>query len=208
MPDSIGARIKACREAKGYSQARLARALDVDRSTIFRYEKGVTEKISLSTLEKIAHILDTTHEYLCYGKGPILRTEAETASTESTPFYMRSPAPGYENVRKESELNEQTLSQYHCASRFIMRVESEDLSPRIVPGDLLTIVVSYEIQNKYVNLLYMDGRVLLRRVTCENNVVTLMPNRGSLYSDIYTIEELKKKMKIIGYAEKLESTKP
>ena len=121
---------------------------------------------------------------------------------------MRSPAPGYENVRKESELNEQTLSQYHCASRFIMRVESEDLSPRIVPGDLLTIVVSYEIQNKYVNLLYMDGRVLLRRVTCENNVVTLMPNKGSLYSDIYTIEELKKKMKIIGYAEKLESTKP
>ena len=207
MPEkSIGERIRICRETCGYTQAWLAGALGVNRSTISRYEKGETKKITISTIEKIAELLGTTKEYICYGREPIAAGNLEKGDVAGS--YLRSPAPAYANIKKESEINEKNLAQICRPGRFIMRVETEALAPRIVPGDLLTIAVSNKIQNKYINVLLMDGKIKMCRLTCENNIVTFMPNKDSMYPEIYKLGELEEKMKIIGYVEKLESIKP
>lgn len=207
MPDkSIGERIRICREENGYSQAWLANALGINRSTISRYEKGITEKITISTIEKIANLLGTTKEYLYYGKDQITAGNLKKGDTAGT--YLRSPALTYANIKKESEINEQNLAQICRSGRFILRVETDALTPRIVPGDLLTVTVSNEIKNKYINVLLMGGKIKMCRLTCENNIITFMPNSGSMYPEIYEIGELEEKMKIIGYVEKLESGKP
>ena len=209
MPeDSVGGRIKACRKVSGHSQAWLARALGINRSTVSRYEKGITEKITLSTLEKIADLLGTTCEYLCYGKGPIHAEAISSEDDSKAPAYLRSPGPLYAEVKKESELTAKTIPQICRSGRFIMRVETEDLAPRIVPGDLLTVVVSDTIKNKYISVLFVDGKIKIRRVTCDDAFVTFMPVSGSLYPEIHAVNELQDTMQVIGYVERLESGKP
>ncbi len=135
MPENnVGERIKACRESGKYSQAWLARELGIDRSTISRYEKGITEKITLSTLEKIAELLGTTREYLCYGRGPMKIASALPESNDAAQTYLRSPGLPYETVRKESELTEETLPQICRSGRFTMSVETEELAPGLCRG--------------------------------------------------------------------------
>lgn len=56
----IGARIKARREALGYSVDDVAKKLGKNRATIYRYESDFIENMPVSVLEPIAQILETT----------------------------------------------------------------------------------------------------------------------------------------------------
>lgn len=60
----VGERIRARRKAVGVSADKLAEAIGVSRSTIFRYENGAIEKLPLDILVPIAAALFTTPEYL------------------------------------------------------------------------------------------------------------------------------------------------
>lgn len=60
----IGERIRARREELGLTLENVAAALGVHRSTVMRYENGSTQRIPLSTIEKLAAALGTTTEYL------------------------------------------------------------------------------------------------------------------------------------------------
>jgi transcriptional regulator with XRE-family HTH domain len=60
---NIGDRIRARREELGLPLETVANKLKVHRSTIMRYENGETQRIPLSTIEKLAEALDTTTEY-------------------------------------------------------------------------------------------------------------------------------------------------
>lgn len=61
---NIGDRIRARREELGLPLEAVANQLKVHRSTIMRYENGETQRIPLSTIEKLAEVLDTTTEQL------------------------------------------------------------------------------------------------------------------------------------------------
>lgn len=62
-PDPIdiaaGARIRAGRKSLGMSQTRLAEALDLTFQQVQKYERG-TNRVSASTLVRIAQMLETT----------------------------------------------------------------------------------------------------------------------------------------------------
>ncbi|MDR3644521.1 MAG: helix-turn-helix transcriptional regulator [Clostridia bacterium] len=60
----IGERIRARREELGLTLEAVAGGLGVHRSTVKRYESGETQRIPLSTFEKLAVILKTSTEYL------------------------------------------------------------------------------------------------------------------------------------------------
>jgi len=59
-------RIADARKAKGWTQQQLAEAIGVSQSTVAGYEKGPNEP-TLSMIEKIAAVLGTTPEHLCFG---------------------------------------------------------------------------------------------------------------------------------------------
>lgn len=61
---TIGEKMKFRRKELKISADKVAEALGVSRSTIFRYEKGEIEKLPTESLRKIAKILDTTPEEL------------------------------------------------------------------------------------------------------------------------------------------------
>lgn len=58
---SLGDRIRTCREARGWTQGKLAGRLGVDVSTVSRMESGVTRRFDdrlLRRLEKIFGVSD------------------------------------------------------------------------------------------------------------------------------------------------------
>lgn len=61
---NIGRRIKQRREQIGLSMQDIADKLDVNRSSVMRWENGETNKIKLPIVEKLAQILQTSPDYL------------------------------------------------------------------------------------------------------------------------------------------------
>lgn len=61
---TIGERIKQRRMELGLSADQVAEKLNVDRTTIFRYERGAISKVPTDTLAKLAQVLYTSPTYL------------------------------------------------------------------------------------------------------------------------------------------------
>lgn len=75
---TIGQRVRKARKDKGYNQTELANVLGKSIRTIQKYENGEIE-ISLSMINELAKVLDTTTTYL-------LGYKAETVKPEITTF--------------------------------------------------------------------------------------------------------------------------
>lgn len=95
----IGKRIRDDREAKGMSQAELARRLDLTSMTAWRYEDGRI-RIPLATLERIAQILEQpatrylpTHE----------RPQQALTAAEQHEIHMRFAALAIEAATKQTD---------------------------------------------------------------------------------------------------------
>ena len=61
---TVGKRIKRRRKELQMSVDELAKRLNKNRTTIYRYEKGDIENLPLDVLEPLAKALDTTPQYL------------------------------------------------------------------------------------------------------------------------------------------------
>ena len=65
----IQLRVRELREARGWSQAELARRTDVRPATLSNIETGQTKGIGFDTLEKLAKALGCDPGYLIVKKG-------------------------------------------------------------------------------------------------------------------------------------------
>lgn len=61
---NVGKRIQDRRKELNISVDELAKRLNKNRTTVYRYEKGEIENLPLSTLKPLAEILETTPAYL------------------------------------------------------------------------------------------------------------------------------------------------
>ena len=201
---SMGDRIRICREACGYSQVWLANELGVDRSTVFRYENGSTRRIAASTIEKIAELLGTTRDYLLFGIEPGSRPIPSHSS--GTSWQLRSPPPAYDVLFREFQVDSTTVPRMRAMHVFRFLVESDLMVPRIQRGDILTVEVSDQLQNQRLHLFLHEGAFLLRRVSCEGDVVILVSRDGSV--EVLDQEKLQNKYQLIGHVTNLSSDRP
>jgi transcriptional regulator with XRE-family HTH domain len=63
-------RVQELREAKGWSQAELARRAKVRPNTLVDFERGTAKRIGLDVLEKVANALDVDPGFLITRKPP------------------------------------------------------------------------------------------------------------------------------------------
>ena len=65
---AFGARLRNRRESLGFKQAQVAKAGGISRPAVSQWENGETEKVDAEALCKIADFLETTSDYLLFGK--------------------------------------------------------------------------------------------------------------------------------------------
>ena len=206
MPDnSMGERIRMCREAMGFSQTWLADALGVDRTTVFRYETGMTRRIPMPIVEKIAELLNTTAAYLYYGDEQLRPLNAEDPGGDPA---LQAPPAAYRAILQPDEVMADMLEELCAGASFTVRAQTDALQPRIQPGDLLYMKGCRELQGSGIYLLWDGSGAWLSRLTVEGGAVAMQPGSGTEQTRLYTMELFEKTVRIIGYAYRLESVRP
>lgn len=65
--ETMGARIRRLREARGWSQAELARRMSVTRATVHQWEHDTSPNIRPANFLRLCEVLDTDPAYLLWG---------------------------------------------------------------------------------------------------------------------------------------------
>lgn len=117
----IGERIKQRRLALGYTADALAKLLNKNRATIYRYENGDIENMPIDVLEPLAKALNTTPAYLMGWQDPH-QESTSTLSKQIEDYYLDAEAAEYaEMLRTRPEMR-----MLFSASRGISKEEMEE----------------------------------------------------------------------------------
>jgi ribosome-binding protein aMBF1 (putative translation factor) len=68
--ESMGERIRRMREQKDWSQAELARRMEMNRATLSQWENGRITGMRPVALIRLCHLLGCTPKYLVFGRNP------------------------------------------------------------------------------------------------------------------------------------------
>lgn len=117
----IGERIKQRRLELGYTADALAKLLNKNRATIYRYENGDIENMPIDVLEPLAKALNTTPAYLMGWQEPH-QESTSTLSKQSEDYYLDSETAEYaEMLRTRPEMR-----MLFSASRGISKEEMQE----------------------------------------------------------------------------------
>jgi transcriptional regulator with XRE-family HTH domain len=175
---SLGARVKALRQARGLSQVDLARLIGRHQTAIGPYERDEYTP-SRQIVMKLAEVLETSPEYLYFGRTP---------ARLGMPLVGRIIAGGLlaaGRTRPEPllELREEQLTA--------MTVEDDSMAPVLRPGQV-ALVASQPVRDpthllgRDVLAELRDGRSLLRRLLpgAEPNRFDLAAYNASTLRDV------------------------
>lgn len=117
----IGERIKQRRLELGYTADTLAKLLNKNRATIYRYENGDIENMPIDVLEPLAKALNTTPAYLMGWQEPH-QGSTSTLSKQTEDYYLDAETAEYaEMLRTRPEMR-----MLFSASRGISKEEMEE----------------------------------------------------------------------------------
>lgn len=116
----IGERIKQRRLELGYTADTLAKLLNKNRATIYRYENGDIENMPIDVLEPLAKALNTTPAYLMGWQEPH-QVSTSTISKQTEDYYLDAETAEYaEMLRTRPEMR-----MLFSASRGISKEDME-----------------------------------------------------------------------------------
>ena len=116
----IGERIKQRRLELGYTADALAKLLNKNRATIYRYENGDIENMPIDVLEPLAKALNTTPAYLMGWQEPH-QGSTSTLSKQTEDYYLDAETAEYaEMLRTRPEMR-----MLFSASRGISKEEMQ-----------------------------------------------------------------------------------
>lgn len=117
----IGERIKQRRLELGYTADALAKLLNKNRATIYRYENGDIENMPIDVLEPLAKALNTTPAYLMGWQEPH-QGSTSTISKQTEDYYLDAETAEYaEMLRTRPEMR-----MLFSASRGISKEEMQE----------------------------------------------------------------------------------
>lgn len=90
---TLGSRVKALREEKGYSQNALARAVGIKQPSLWAIEHDKVEDPSSSIIHRLAEVLGTTPDYLLKKVGPRHRGDAAPQDIQAIRTIVDSMTP-------------------------------------------------------------------------------------------------------------------
>lgn len=162
----IGQRIKRRREQQGLSLQDVADQLDVNRSSVMRWENGETNRIKLPIVEKLAQILQTSPGYLMGYEEFAAGDSGGSYLVENACFLpvLKTIQPPEELFRPDNIMNyEAAESCYRYAHCFYLFVAGDSMAPRLEAGDRVLVKQQTSLQNGQLGVFILDGKDCLIR---------------------------------------------
>jgi len=178
---NIGDRIKNMRKRRELSLQKVADSLDVNRSSVMRWEKGETSKIKLPVIEKLASLFGTSPQYLLTGKerdrekeGWVGENAQELGEFCSLPLVGRVCA-GNGLLAEDNVIRYEIADKkYNRKEYFYLEVSGDSMAPRLDNGDLVLIKKQSSIDSGDVGVFLIDGcDGVVKKVKYDKNYIEL-----------------------------------
>jgi len=196
--ETIGERIKRLRKKRGLSADEVAKALEKDRSTYYRYESDEIENMPISVLPKLAKVLGTTEAYILTGKND------DALRTKRIPI-LGVVAAGEPILATESYEDYVELGDDGVRVDFCLRVKGDSMKDaRIMDGDIVFVRRQPTVQNGEIAVVLIDDEVTLKRVYITEKGVILKPENPA-YQPMFVSHEDFRQVRILGRAVAFQS---
>lgn len=167
-------RIKELRIKKGLSQEQLAKILNIDRSTINKYESGKNKPNRY--VGKLANLFGVSTDYI------LGIDDQERKEASPPPKGVKIPVLGYvaagvpiEAITDIEDYEEITAEMAEKGEYFALKVEGYSMSPRIMPGDIAIVKVQKTCSNGDLCIVQINGNeVTMKQVYKKANGLTLV----------------------------------
>ncbi|MEK4269921.1 MULTISPECIES: LexA family protein [Bacillus] len=195
---TVGERIRIRRKQLKMSVDQLAKKLDKNRATIYRYESNEIDNMPLTVLEPLAKALKVTPAYLMGWEN----TEGSQLSTEY-PYFPISISAGLplhvdsilkDNIEKISIPDSIMGKWAGCKDVFIVRVNGESMNKVIPHGSLIAVkkIELSELKDSDIVVFSNGGDYSVKRFYQKDNKIIFRPDSTDLdFTDyVTTIENL------------------
>ena len=194
---NVGHRMKQRRKELKLSADDVAEKIGVNRSTVFRYEKGDIEKLPLEILEPLSEILRTTPQQLMgWDDNP-----------DIIPIYNELERPRQQKVYNfaEQELEEQRYleeshDEYHGqtaagapiegqqpipfvgAETVSLLVNGDSMEPKFYDGDIIEYHPQPELENGEIGVFAVNGGITMKKFRRNSDI--RLESLNKKYEDI------------------------
>lgn len=197
----ISERILPCLESSGISYAELSARTGIPKSALQRYCTGITEKIPLDRLTKIANALEVPVTYFL---GWDTESSNMPANIIPMPEMRKVPLVGTiacgtpilaaENIEDEVDMPK------HIHADFALRCKGDSMiNARIFDGDIVYIRKQDTVENGEIAAVLIDDEATLKRVRLFDDHIVLEPENPQYRPIVYWGEEMNS-VHIIGKA--------
>ncbi len=188
---NICEKIKRRRIQLGLNVGDVAKALNISRATMYRYEGNDVEKLPISIIEPLAEILETTPTEL-------MGWDKYSSEGNFVPLIgsiaCGSPITAEENI--EDYINVPA----GCGADFALRCKGDSMiNARICDGDIVFIRSQPTCENGEIAAVLVGDEATLKRVYKYPDAVTLMPENSAYPPLVYRNSELND-IRILGKA--------
>lgn len=201
---SIGERIKKRRQELNLSVEDVAKVLNKNRATVYRYESDEIENMPTSVLEPLSKILNTTPAYLMgwedENSDPIL----ENIPGIITPVKLKkipilgTIACGKPILAEENYDGYFMIDENLPYSDFVLRAKGDSMiDANIHEGDLVFFRKQNDVDNGTIAAVLIDDEATLKRVNKSNDTLILQPCNTN-YNPIIINKSDNKKVLILG----------
>lgn len=201
---SIGERIKKRRQELNLSVEDVAKVLNKNRATVYRYESDEIENMPTSVLEPLSKILNTTPAYLMgwedENSDPIL----ENIPGIITPVKLKkipilgTIACGNPILAEENYDGYFMIDENLPYSDFVLRAKGDSMiDANIHEGDLVFFRKQNDVDNGTIAAVLIEDEATLKRVNKSNGTLILQPCNTN-YNPIIINKSDNKKVLILG----------
>lgn len=202
--ETVGERIRLCREKLGMSQEELAKALGYrSRSSVNKIELGA-QKLTQSKIAAIAEALHTTPSYIMGWD----EEQAVSRAFNVVPMGKQGMRPIYgsisaglgEYVEGSNEVLgwEPAGEKYGADDYFYLRVVGDSMSPKIEDGDLILIRRQESVDSGDIGAFLVDGEEgYVKRVKYGADYITFI-SLNPAYEPIYFIGAEVQRVRVVG----------
>lgn len=190
------------RKKKHMTLQEVADFLDVNKSSVSRWEKGETSKIKKSVLSSLASLYDVPFEFLSSSKDLNV-----VPAKELTPYHPKEPIPILGKIAAGLPLYaDENLEGYTYSDKtdgneyFSLRVNGDSMNAaRIEEGDLLIIRKQNYVENGDIAAVMVNGSdATVKKFYRDNDTVMLIPMSTNPKHQIQVYNIREKNIMILG----------
>jgi len=177
--ETIGARIKRAREARGISQLGLAKQVGVPFQRVSEWERGVVSP-SARYLRAIANALSVSLDWLLSGRGPmeIPRVGETCFPVSRVPVYGTVPGgPPYDPGDPDVIEVIGVPAEYSGRDVFGLIVKGDSMAPTLVDGDRILVARDVKPRDGLVVVVRLNGgEYTVKRLRTQGKMLILSPD--------------------------------